>query len=291
MHPAPSVIVFTVLTGFGFAALSLLSLNIPNVNGIEAIYFYVPAFTFAVIGLIASTFHLGNPQRAWKAFSQFQTSWLSREGVFSICALIFCALIAVAKIFAQVHPMIPGVVASASCVLTILATAMIYAQLKTIPRWNTFLTPIIFFLSAYGGGLIMTAQILAAICSMTALLIFLWIYWLWGDGAFKRAGHTIETATGLGEIGKTKQFEPPHTGDNYLLSEMVYVVGRKHARKLRIFASLFACILPVGILFFAPITATSVLISFCLHICGLFIARWLFFAEAEHVVGLYYDQR
>ena len=37
------------------------------------------AYALASGGLIASTFHLGHPERAIKAFTQWRSSWLSRE--------------------------------------------------------------------------------------------------------------------------------------------------------------------------------------------------------------------
>ncbi len=32
-------------------------------------------------------------------------------------------------------------------------------------------------------------------------------------------------------------------------------------------------------------------LALVLHVAGVLTARWLFFAEAEHVVGLYYGKR
>ena len=90
MHPAKSVIFFTTISGAGFGLIALLSLALSF--GIAQ--FDIGLFTAAIIavglssaGLISSTFHLGNPQRAWRAFSQYQSSWLSREGVLSVLTL------------------------------------------------------------------------------------------------------------------------------------------------------------------------------------------------------------
>ncbi len=79
MHPAPSVILFTVLSGMGFGCLAFLGLGLPAPAGWTAFLHWGLGYALAVGGLSASTFHLGNPQRALKAFSQWQTSWLSRE--------------------------------------------------------------------------------------------------------------------------------------------------------------------------------------------------------------------
>lgn len=66
MHPAPSVILFTTLSGLGFGLLAFLGFGKPAVTGWVAFVFYAIAFGFAVGGLLASTFHLGRPERAWQ---------------------------------------------------------------------------------------------------------------------------------------------------------------------------------------------------------------------------------
>jgi DMSO reductase anchor subunit len=91
-------------------------------------------------------------------------------------------------------------------------------------------------------------------------------------------------------MGKLRAFGPAHTADSYLLREMVHVVGRKHAAKLRVISIILMAVLPLLILTlpFGHIWALLAVIS---HIAGVLTARWLFFAQAEHVVGLYYGQR
>ena len=86
-------------------------------------------------------------------------------------------------------------------------------------------------------------------------------------------------------------FEPPHTGPNSLTREMVHVVGRRHARKLRLIAIGLSVALPVVILGLLPFSHTLAAVAVVSHVAGSLAGRWLFFAEAEHVVGLYYGQR
>lgn len=100
----------------------------------------------------------------------------------------------------------------------------------------------------------------------------------------------MESATGLGHIGKVKAFEPPHTGTNYLMREFIHVVGRKHAQKLRIIALALGFVVPV-IALLLPFGHFLALIAVISHVAGIFVSRWLFFAQAEHVVGLYYGKR
>ena len=100
----------------------------------------------------------------------------------------------------------------------------------------------------------------------------------------------MASATGLGHIGAVRAFEPPHTGTNYLMREFIHVVGRKHAQRLRIIAVALAFVLPIIFLLvpFSHIWGALALVS---HIAGVLVLRWLFFAQAEHVVGLYYGKR
>ena len=100
----------------------------------------------------------------------------------------------------------------------------------------------------------------------------------------------MESATGLGSIGTVRAFEPPHTGSNYLLREMVHVVARRHAQKLRVISMALVVGVP-ALLLLLPFGHFFALIAVLAHIGGVLVARWLFFAEAEHVVGLYYGKR
>jgi DMSO reductase anchor subunit len=129
------------------------------------------------------------------------------------------------------------------------------------------------------------AMILLALVGVMQL-----VAWLSGDGRFESRGTDIGTATGLGVRGIVRAFEPPHTGNNYLLKEMVHKVGRKHAVKLRIIAFVLMIVAPLGLLM-VSCEVPMVILAAILHATGTFAQRWLFFAEAEHVVGLYYGKR
>ena len=94
MHPAGSVIFFTVASGLGFGLLTWLGLGLPDVRGWLSFFYYALAFALAVGGLLASTFHLGNPQRFLRACSQWRSSWLSREGIAAVATLVILAPVA-----------------------------------------------------------------------------------------------------------------------------------------------------------------------------------------------------
>ncbi len=291
MHPAPSVILFTALSGLGFGLLAWLGLGLPSVTGGTAFVMFFVAYALAVGGLIASTFHLGNPQRALLAFTQWRTSWLSREAWASVAALLVIGAYAIGAIFFDTPLPLLGWLGAALSLLTVFATSMIYAQMKTVPRWNHPTTPALFLTLSVSGGALLAGQLIAAGTLLLIAGALQAVTWHLGDSRFAKRGHTIETATGLGPIGRVRQFEPPHTGSNYLLKEFVHVVGRKHSRSLRIIALVLMSVLPgLGLLLTDPGHLLA-LVFVIVHLTGLITARWLFFAEAEHVVGLYYDKR
>ena len=290
MHPSPSVIIFTALSGLGFGLLVFLGLKMPDVTGVLAFIFFVIGFGLAVGGLISSTFHLGRPERSLKAFKQWRSSWLSREAIAAVFTLSLMAVYAIGRIFFDYDIRILGVAGAIMSIVTVFTTSMIYAQLKSIPRWNTKLTPAYFLSLSLAGGALLAGQIKFCLLLLLISGIIQLLVWIKGDRALALSGTTIESGTGLGTIGRVRAFEPPHTGTNYLLKEFVHIVGRKHSAKLRI----IALILMIG----TPILLLSLSFSYFLaalsvisHIAGLFISRWLFFAEAEHVVGLYYGKR
>ncbi|MCE8524581.1 dimethyl sulfoxide reductase anchor subunit [Ruegeria pomeroyi] len=295
MHPAPSVIIFTTLSGLGFGLLAFLGLGLPDVSGWVAFVFFVIAFGLAVGGLLASTFHLGRPERAWKAFRQWRTSWLSREGCAAVAALLVMGLYAIGVIFLDQRWSVLGWLGAALSLGTVFTTSMIYAQLKTIPRWNMNLTPAMFLSFSLAGGALLAGQSAAAIVLLLIAGAVQLAYWKQGDAALANSGTNIGTATGLGSRGTVRAFEPPHTGSNYLLREFVHVVGRKHAAKLRMLALGFGFVLPLALLL-VPMHDVVVkhllaLIAVIAHLIGIATSRWLFFAQAEHVVGLYYGKR
>jgi len=290
MHPSPSVIIFTALSGLGFGLLVFLGLKMPDVTGVLAFIFFVIGFGLAVGGLISSTFHLGRPERSLKAFKQWRSSWLSREAIAAVFTLSVMAVYAIGRIFFDYDIRILGVVGALMSIVTVFTTSMIYAQLKSIPRWNTKLTPAYFLSLSLAGGALLAGQITFCLLLLLISGIIQLLVWIKGDRALALSGTTIESGTGLGTIGRVRAFEPPHTGTNYLLKEFVHIVGRKHSAKLRIIALILMIGTPILLLSlsFSHFLAALSVIS---HISGLFISRWLFFAEAEHVVGLYYGKR
>lgn len=290
MHPATSVILFTVLSGSGFGLLGFLGLGRPAPVGWPAFLLWGLGYGLTVGGLLASTFHLGHPERAWRAFSQWRSSWLSREAWAAVLSLVLLAPVALGAWTGLWTLRGLGVLGALGCAAAVLSTSMIYTQMTTVPRWNHWGTPLTFAAFALTGGAILSGHAgLAALLSML-LALLLAASFRFGDGRFHASGASLAAATGLGGIGIPTVFERPHTGANYLTREMIHVVGRKHAQKLRLIAILCAGVLPAVVLIALPADIAASALAAMLHLLGALSARWLFFAEAEHVVGLYYGQ-
>ena len=302
MRPAWSIIFFTTISGLGLGlagwiVIGLLPLMTPaSVMGVG-----IATLALIGIGLISSTFHLGHPERAWRALSQWRSSWLSREGVLAVIVMA-----ALAGWFAVAYrggyvPLWANLVLLLLIYVTVYATSMIYASLKTVARWHHPLTPVCYLMFAAAGGLLATLALLAilrlpitAALAQAAIVLMLsaWgvkLAWWRVAGMAPQAG-SIESATGLGALGVVRPLMPPHTEENYLQHEMGFVVARKHADKLRMISLLLGGGLPVLILVLAPASAGALAVAVLAHVAGMFVERWLFFAEAKHVVTLYYGE-
>lgn len=289
MHPAPSVILFSTLSGLGFGFLAFLGWGALMPFGWAAFFLWGLGYALAVAGLLAATFHLGNPKNGLKAFTQWRTSWLSREAWASVATLILLAPVALSDIFGFGLPRFVGQIGGTLALLTVLTTAMIYTQIKAVPRWHHWLTPVMFLAFALAGGAVLSGRPWAPVALLVVGAVLLAV-WRVGDGAFAKAGQTMGTATGLDRLGVPSVLDPAHTAGNYLKREMIFVVGRKHAAKLRKIAIALASVVPALVLVL-PLGLWGVALASVLHLAGALAARWLFFAEAEHVVGLYYGAR
>jgi len=311
MHPAFSVIFFTVASGAGYGLLFVLALLIGF--GLLAPAFWTGFIGFGVsfalitAGLLSSFLHLGRPERAWRAFSQWRSSWLSREGVLAIITYLPAGLLALLFTFFEPSRGILIVLSalSALCaVATVIATGMIYRSLQPIRAWcNGWVVPAYLVLGLASGLLLGNLLVLAAgaqatilvqIASIVALLAAALVkfrYWRFIDTM--PAFSTAESATGLGHIGKVRLFEAPHTQENFLNKEMGYRIARKHAAKLRRIALVGGWLVPAGFVLLSLVLPSvlglfAAILAVALGLVGTLVERWLFFAEAKHAVTLYY---
>lgn len=312
MHPAYSVILFTTASGAGYGLLIWLALGILFGSVPSSWSFGLIGMGLALIlitgGLLSSTAHLGHPERSWRALSQWRSSWLSREGVLAIATYVPASLLGIAWVFFEKIDGIVVVLALLTALLaaaTVYSTAMIYASLRTIRAWAQPLTmPNYLLLALASGGLLFNlvlsmfrpvpawSPLLALAVTLGALLLKR-AYWNAID--HDQPKYTAEAATGLGHLGKVRPLEPAHSQPNYVMREMGYAVGRKHAETLRLAAMGLGFGLPILCLVLVLLVGTTgaVLMTFIGTVsmaAGLVIERWLFFAEAEHVAMLYYGR-
>jgi sulfite dehydrogenase (quinone) subunit SoeC len=305
MNPAYSVILFTTASGAGYGLLALLGLVGFNHGQASspafAITTAVTALALITIGLLSSTLHLGHPERAWRALSQWRSSWLSREGVAAVAtypvALLFTATWSgLINAPALIKPL--GAVTMLMCIATVFCTAMIYRCLVTIRQWNHKLVwPAYLLFALATGATVLPAiavwfgrwQIFQAILASFAILgvaAVKIIYWRSID-AIPRI-HTKGKATGLGE--NVRMWELPHTNQNFIQKEMGFVVARKHALKLRQLALVLLLVALLTTILTLVITPLLAPIATIAAIAAAVVERWLFFAEAEHAAMVFYSR-
>ena len=305
MHPALSVIFFTVTAGAGYGLLFILAfahlgnlsdgISPDQVTGIGFI-----GLLLVTAGLISSTFHLANPKNAWRSFTRFKTSWLSREAVFAVLFYPVSLIWLVLEFFTgnsnatAFFAMLVAVMA----LIILICTAMIYASLKTIRQWHTPLTPVNYVLLGLALGALILAMLFAqqdldvgrllgltSIVLVIACLVKL-IYFFWIG---QPAGPTSNTALGFTRA-TVKLLDVGHSSDTFHTQEFGYQVNRVKLIWLRVISISLAFVFPILLIsgVFGDVELVILTLAAITAYAGVFIERWLFFAEARHVVNLYH---
>ena len=341
MRPSFSIIFFTVMSGAGYGlwmivgvALALFWPEVSPGKGLTlmrypGLYLYGLAAGFVLVssGLVSSLWHLGKPARAWRAFSQWRSSWLSREGVAALFTFIPAIGIAVTVAhdawvmrtvdnepiidgtlwFSATAFSILGTLLAIGSMLTVFCTGNIYACLKPVRAWhNRYVVAGYLLLGIYSGGLLAWAlcslpnghmrgmRWLLAGIAVAALAGALLKHFYWRF-IHREPDATTGDATGLKSLGVVRSFEQPHTEENYLTHEMGFRIARKHSRKLRRIALVAGFLVPAVLALLALFVPGSwragAWIALVPGMAGIFVERWLFFAEARHTVMLYYGAR
>jgi DMSO reductase anchor subunit len=302
MHPAPSIVFFTVLSGLGLGMMAWLGLGFGPDDGLFRWFASALALGMTAAGGLASTGHLGRRENAWRAFSQWRSSWLSREACLMVAAMAVFGLYAAVWCLGGLRLWSLGLISVLLAVATIYSTAMIYAQLKTVPRWSATPTPALFVATGLTGGLLGAAAMAgiagapaspgwAALALVLSAGVAVWWQTAAAGAGRGSQGSSAETATGLGFMGRVRLFEAPHTGSNYLLKEMAYQVGRNRAYQIRLVGAVLGFLVPLILALPALWSGWLLLPALLAHLAGMLALRWLFFAEAEHVQALYYGKR
>ena len=322
MHPAYSIIFFTAASGTGYGIMYVL--GFATAMGLSAAMdlWHGPAFAAALLvsvalvsaGLVSSAFHLGRPERALRAFTQWRTSWLSREAWFA--ALTYVPALGLGVGWWRGDPEAWswwGLLLAAGAIATVYSTAMIYRSLAAVPAWSNGWVPVNYLLLAAANGSVWLAFLAAlfghaavtptlAVTASLALAFAAaakWQYWRTVRGSPVES--TIGSATGLDRLApdaRVHALDPPHTQPNWLQREMGYQVARRHADRLRGLVWVLAFLVPGGLcvagwLGDAPgraVVAIALGLAAASASAGILVERWLFFAEAEHKVTLYYGR-
>lgn len=311
MHPAFSVIFFTTASGAGYGLLALLgvfgALGLLPADRWFGLAAFGSGFALVTAGLLSSTFHLGHPKRAWRALTQWRTSWLSREGVVAVLTFVPTGLQAVGWVFLERTDgpfAAAGAAGALFCAVTVYCTAMIYASLKSIGRWSNAWVPPTYLLLGLATGallLMLLAHLFGLAAGLVDLVAALSVLFsaavkiaYWNSVRRAPARSSVATATGLAKPGLVRLLDAPHTESSYLLQEMGYRVARKHAARLRIVAAAGLFAVPFALLLMivgsaaGPLATPLAAFAVASAAVGVLVERWLFFAEAQHVVTLYY---
>ena len=323
MHPAFSVIFLTTLIGVGqglFLALytgQVYSLaNLLPAQDSQA--FYAAGSSLALVllagGLLASFFHLGHPERAWRAVTRWRTSWLSREVIvlpaFAFLVLLYALfhyigwtapLFVVSGALPVDVTLIVGFLASLAAFLLFLCTAMIYASLKFLQEWHSPLTVINYLLLGLASGFMLAAAFSAYTGADLVAFFGTWavVFTLMGlvsRGASlirnRRLRHGFDLRSAIGvRHNRLEQKAQGFMGGSFNTREFFH--GRSPALVDGVRVAFLVLVFPVPVLLIGAAymleSASLPLVAFGLQYLGLLAERWYFFAEARHPQNLYYQ--
>lgn len=322
MHPAFSVIFLTTLIGAGqglFLALYTGQLysaaHLLPTQG-QVFYFYgsMIALVLLVGGLIASFFHLGHPERAWRAASRWRTSWLSREVIVLPIVMGLVLAYGLAHHFGLTTPLfvigegvtvdptlILGLLATIATFVLFICTAMIYASVKFLQEWYSPLTVANFTFVGIASGFMLAAAYsaylgnqlvgffgtLAVIATLMGLISRVWS--MARNGRIKYKSN-VQTAIGVRHKALAQKAQGA-TGGSFNTREFFHGKGDGAVRAVR---NLFVVLVfPVPILLIAAAywleSPTLPFAAFAVQYLGLIAERWYFFTEAKHPQNLYYQ--
>lgn len=314
MHPALSVIFFTTLAGAAQGlVLAMFAAEWAShrqwLGTVPDTSFYVAGGIVAAVlaagGLAASFFHLGRPERAWRAAAQWRTSWLSREVIVLPGFIVLALAYAGAHALGRDESFAIGALAALAAIVLFLCTGMIYACIRFLREWASAYTPLNFTLAGCANGFMLAAALAAWLAPPQARFFAIGalaftLAGLAGRAAARRRNalltpkSTLQTALGI-KHPRIEQRSQGFMGGSFNTRE--YFHGRSEAtlRKLRWVALLCGFAVPLLLLGWQLALSSSVwlalaLIAFAVQYAGMLADRWLFFAEARHPQNLYYQR-
>jgi len=326
MHPAFSVILLTTLIGAGQGLfLALFTVQTYALVGVlpaaEGRGLYVSgsaiALALLVVGLVASFFHLGRPERAWRSAAQWRTSWLSRE------VIVLPAFIGAVAVYGALHAtgwdpalytvrdglaidlsIVVGVAATVLAFALFVCTGMVYACMRFLAEWHTSLTPLNYTLLGGASGFTLAAGLAALVEPQRAGFLSGWAVVLTllaavGRGASLlrnarlRPRSTLQSAIGV-KHPTVVQRSMGFMGGSFNTREFFHGASPAVLRAVKPAFLLLAFVVPLVLLVGWRLeagdgSASLLLAAFGVQYIGLLAERWFFFAQANHPQNLYYQ--
>jgi len=309
MRPQLSIILFTTLAGMAQGLLffiALLNIEAPVLSAPFIAILALPvSFVLLTLGLVASFFHLGHPERAWRAAMMWRTSWLSRE----VIALPAVMALTAITFFFVISGMVPAWLWAALLIGTLalwICTAKIYQCIRFIQEWSHPSTLSNFILLGLtSGGLLLEFLLMlwndpsvplgmGLISGANFILLFLALnlkLWIWRRNQQLKPKSNLASATGI-KGNNIRQTSMGFMGGSFNTREFFHHQTDRAISNIRKIILLMAYIGPMILLAFSMNSPSVAQIAFALfiHYIGLLAERWMFFAEANHPQNLYYQR-
>ncbi len=309
MRPQLSIILFTTLAGMAQGLLffiALLNIEAPVLSAPFIAILALPvSFVLLTLGLVASFFHLGHPERAWRAAMMWRTSWLSRE----VIALPAVMALTAITFFFVISGMVPAWLWAALLIGTLalwICTAKIYQCIRFIQEWSHPSTLSNFILLGLtSGGLLLEFLLMlwndpsvplgmGLISGANFILLFLALnlkLWIWRRNQQLKPKSNLASATGI-KGNNIRQTSMGFMGGSFNTREFFHHQTDRVISNIRKIILLMAYIGPMILLAFSMNSPSVAQIAFALfiHYIGLLAERWMFFAEANHPQNLYYQR-
>lgn len=309
MRPAYSVIFLTTLIGVGQGLfLALYAVDVGARYGEVVVpepRFFASgaaaAVLFTALGLVASFFHLGHPERAWRAAACWRTSWLSREVIALPAFLAGVAAWGGAHAFGwSARPAI-GAATLVACIALFVCTGMVYACIRFLQEWASPLTLVNFFLLGAASGTTLAVAIAAwlappLVAFYAPAAIALTLTALAGRlaallrNAQLRPNSSLQTAIGI-KHPRIAQKAQGFMGGSFNTREFFHGASPSKMRAVRWGFLAATFVLPVMLLAAGLASGVRLLYAcaFAVQYAGLLAERWYFLAQANHPQNLYYQ--
>jgi sulfite dehydrogenase (quinone) subunit SoeC len=307
MNPPWSMVIFTTLAGAAQGLLlSLVALQLvqPTASARLMLVGAAVVLLMSAAGLVAATFHLGHPLRAWRSAAMWRTSWLSREVIVLPAFMGAVALWAGAHAAQQAGPaLVFGLVAAGLALLLYLCTGMIYAAVKAIREWAHPVTPLNFALIGIASGLLLCTglaawidprpvpQLVAATLIALVLAAASRAFSIWRNATLQPKT-TTQSALGV-RNPRIVQTSQGMTAGSFGSREFFHGRSPDVLKWAQTLAVVLGAALPLVVLGFSSgaLSAVVALLLFAVQYVGLLAERWFFFAEARHPQNLYQQGR